>query len=943
MTEIQYVGEHIWAYYFGHILILIAFFSALYAMIAAVYSKRSIDLLHSVWVKPLKLSLSIHITAVIGIIALLFYIMIQHYYEFQYVWAHVSDELPMRYIFSAFWEGQEGSFLLWMFWNCVLILFFLSSKSKLHIGILAVIAGVELILMSMLLGIYFFDAKIGSNPYLLLRHTMDIPLFKNAEYVNLIKGNGMNPLLQNYWMIIHPPTLFLGFASTVIPFAYAFSSLWNRDYTNWLKPSLVWTLFSAGVLGTGVLMGGAWAYEALSFGGYWAWDPVENMSLVPWIVLISGIHLHMIALNTKYSLRSLYIFYFLGFILVVYSTFLTRSGILGDSSAHAFTQMGLEWQLVIFLAIITIIPFYFFAKRRKEIPEHKVEERIESREFWMFIGSLVLLFSAGLITFTTSIPVYNKLLDLVANLFNTNFESYHKTTPLDPIAHHNRFQLWTSILIAFLAGCSVYLRYLGQQLKGLPKKFYIQICIVLLGSVVLTFLISQSFSQLPWHLYIFLAAGCFVIISSAQLLWRTLTLNPSFVGALTAHAGFGILLLGIIFTGINRKSLTPELFFQEDLSSQFEDSDERKHFILLEGDPKFVKGYWVTYTKDTLEGNIRKYTVNFVMKDSMERLIDSFTVYPEIQYDNKMTKVAASNPSIRRYFNRDIFTLIAQIPLAQTDVESAQQAEDSLQYERYEIGMGDTLFTRKHFILLTKVHTDLQAEDFLIEEQDQKLQLELAVRKLEDDSVYVMKTGILFRGNLVYRFPGKSDKLGMKLQIPDTIYNLLSKNPNALRYQSTFLKEGETKSISENFRIQLHSFDKNPQTSAYVREEGDIALAAHLKIHLKGSDFSLKPIFIIRNNRTIPLAAQNLYPGITIKFTKINPETGEMNFEYSIHDDIDKRTIPLDIAENAPRNDFIVMEAIEFPWINLVWLGSLMMMAGLFIASFFRKKSYVKA
>ncbi|MDV7399460.1 cytochrome c biogenesis protein CcsA, partial [Arthrospira platensis SPKY1] len=100
-----------------------------------------------------------------------------------------------------------------------------------------------------------------------------------------MQGSGLNPLLQNYWMTIHPPTLFLGFASTAIPFAYAIAGLWTKEHQAWLKPALPWALFSGAILGTGILMGGAWAYEALSFGGYWAWDPVENMSLVPWLIL----------------------------------------------------------------------------------------------------------------------------------------------------------------------------------------------------------------------------------------------------------------------------------------------------------------------------------------------------------------------------------------------------------------------------------------------------------------------------------------------------------------------------------------------------------------------------------------------------------------------------------------------------------------------------------
>jgi cytochrome c-type biogenesis protein CcmF len=139
---------------------------------------------------------------------------------------------------------------------------------------------------------------------------MDAPIFSNADYLNLIKGTGLNPLLQNYWMTIHPPTLFLGFASTSIPFAFAMAGFMHKDHKGWLKPVLPWALFSGMILGTGILMGGAWAYEALSFGGYWAWDPVENMSLVPWLILIAGIHTNLIARNTgSFDTVDLFILY----------------------------------------------------------------------------------------------------------------------------------------------------------------------------------------------------------------------------------------------------------------------------------------------------------------------------------------------------------------------------------------------------------------------------------------------------------------------------------------------------------------------------------------------------------------------------------------------------------------------------------------------------------
>ncbi len=131
----------------------------------------------------------------------------------------------------------------------------------------------------------------------LLRDTMtDAPIFSDPAYLAkyITDGNGLNPLLQNYWMVIHPPTLFFGFAATVAPFAYAVSAIWTKNYRDWIKPALPWALVAVMILGTGIIMGGFWAYESLSFGGYWAWDPVENASLIPWLILIAGVHVMLI-------------------------------------------------------------------------------------------------------------------------------------------------------------------------------------------------------------------------------------------------------------------------------------------------------------------------------------------------------------------------------------------------------------------------------------------------------------------------------------------------------------------------------------------------------------------------------------------------------------------------------------------------------------------------
>src|SRR5258706_1815373 len=150
-------------------------------------------------------------------------------------------------------------------------------------------------------------------------------------------------------MLIHPPVLFMGFASTIVPFAFVIAGLWTKKFSEWTKAALPWALFSAAGLGVGIMMGARWAYESLTFGGYWAWDPVENASLVPWLVMIAGIHTLLIYNHTGYSLRSTYMFFLLSFGFSLYSTFLTRSGILGETSVHAFTDLGMNVQLYLLL------------------------------------------------------------------------------------------------------------------------------------------------------------------------------------------------------------------------------------------------------------------------------------------------------------------------------------------------------------------------------------------------------------------------------------------------------------------------------------------------------------------------------------------------------------------------------------------------------------------
>lgn len=317
--DTQFVGEHLLPGKLGQFFIILSFGTSLIALLSYFFAANNKNQSDNSWQKLGRLAYRLNLFAVIGIGACLFYIIYSHYFEYHYAWAHSSKTLPVYYIISCFWEGQEGSFWLWTFWQAVLGCILIVKAKSWENSVMTVISLSQVFLATMLLGVEIFGAKIGSSPFVLLRDVVEGPIFSRADYLSLIQdGNGLNPLLQNYWMVIHPPTLFLGFASMVVPFAYGIAALWQKRYAEWVKPAMPWVLFAVMILGTGIIMGSFWAYEALNFGGFWAWDPVENASILPWITLIAGLHVMIAYKNSGHSYFTALFLIIISFILVLY-------------------------------------------------------------------------------------------------------------------------------------------------------------------------------------------------------------------------------------------------------------------------------------------------------------------------------------------------------------------------------------------------------------------------------------------------------------------------------------------------------------------------------------------------------------------------------------------------------------------------------------------------
>lgn len=927
----QYIGEHLLPGQIGHLLAVLSFVAALLAAVSyflAVRRRASSE--EAGWLLLGRGAFVVHGLATLGVIASLFLILVNKYYEYQYAWANVSDDLPFQYTFSAFWKEQQGSFLLWSFWHIVLGLILLLRAGRWEAPVLAVLSLAEAFIGSMILGLYIGEYRLGASAFDLLRHTMDAPIFERADYLSQITGNGLNPLLQNYWMTIHPPTLFLGFASTLVPFAYAIAGLWTGEHREWLKPALPWALFSAAILGLGILMGGAWAYVALSFGGYWAWDPVENTSLVPWITLVAGIHAHLIARNTGYSIRSAYAFYLMTFVLVLYSTYLTRSGILGDSSAHAFTEMGLGAQLIAFIGVFAVLSIALMVTRNKSIPAPQQEESIASREFWMFIGVLVLLFSAVLITGATSLPVWNKLVQL----FNPD---YVGAALKDPVAHHNRYQLWIGVFIGLLTGVAQWLRYQERNAALWRRTFGKHMLIALSGATALTALNALWLDVFAWQHFALLFAAMFAVVANADYLISFTRKNLKQAGSALSHVGFGVLLLGILSTGLNKRWISSNSFAMEGLIEGMGSDELNKNVLLLKDAPMPIRDYEATYLKDTIERQTRTFAVRFRKRDAQGNFTgEEFVLHPNVMYDRQFSQVVASNPSTKHYLTYDIFTHVSSLPKAELDPEFARQQEDSIRFEAYEAAIGDTIFTKKHYLVLDDYTKAPQHPDYRPEKGDLAFGLKMRAFALGDTVGHAAAPMLYLRPKQgAFTLPAQIGPLQMRVRLTEASLARLLDADESLQYRPLRLKESETADF-EGYRIQLTRLNRNVEHPHYAPESGDIAVAAELRITApNGTTAEAAPVFLIRDNRSLNLKDEVAKWGLHFRFENIDPSTATMTILAAKASE-QVRRIPLEIAENAPRSDYIVLEAIVFPGINLVWSGSLLMLFGLALSAWNR-------
>lgn len=763
----DYTGEHLLPGQLGHFFIVLSLVASLVATFA--YYKATAetgtllpgsaekDLLFGIhskvavyyWKKLARWAFIIESVSVFAIFAILIYIITNHLFEYKYAWQHSSRSLPLKYLLAAIWEGQEGSFLLWSIWHCVLGLVLIGTSKKWEAPVMMVVSFAQVCLATMIAGLYIFDWKMGSNPFILLRDSgvldnaaglhidFDINQPLKQDYLASIKdGNGLNKLLQNYWMVIHPPVLFLGFASTVVPFAFAMAGLWTKQFGDWVKQALPWALFSAAVLGVGIMLGAIWAYESLTFGGYWAWDPVENASLVPWMVLVAGIHTLLIYKHSGHSLKATYLFFILTFGFILYSTFLTRSGILGEASVHAFTDLGMNWQLLAFLLVFVVPSLVLFLKHYNRIPAVQKEENASSREFWMFIGSLVFFLSAIVIIGKTSLPVFNKI-------FGANI-----APPEDAEFAYNSIQVYVAVIVAVLTAIAQYLKYKDTPGRFFWKKILTPTIVSVALTALMLFFYSINYTKKGpvFHASIWLAVACsiYTIIANIGYIWLGLKGKLKLSGGSIAHAGFGMVLLGILISASNKEVLSNNI---SGIYIPLGDSENpRENLTLVQGQQMDMGRYHITYEKDSVAVKEERtyFNIRFKRKDGKE----NFVLSPNSFINPNGQEGLMSNPDARHYWDHDVFTYITSLP-------NPEKLKDTANFQPHILSPGDSVFYSGGYMVLQ----DVKSKDSLPEDLFGK-----------NGSLYETPLKIWSKTGSSYSVtPRLAVAKGEKLIIPDTI------------------------------------------------------------------------------------------------------------------------------------------------------------------------------
>ena len=523
----------------------IAYFSLFLALACAIYTGvaalRGLQKQPARWLQ----SSSNGLRAIAGLLTfavlILWYVLLQRDFQFEYVASYTDLRLPTMYVISALWAGQQGSLLFWAWALALCYVVFLKQYQPKAFAEAAYLH----LAAALTLGFFLIVLLFAANP------------FQQLSFVPP-DGNGLNPLLQNFYMAIHPPILFIGYAAFAIPFALTFAALARGQFdAAWTRHVRNWTLFAWYFLGIGILLGAHWAYLELGWGGYWAWDPVENSSFIPWLTATALLHTLRLQRRRDMFTRWNLFLGMLNFALCILATFITRSGVI--DSVHAFGKSPVGWYFLTFLILSLLCFAGLVMYRWNALRSPHVLTALFSKEGSLVFSNQLFLGFGFAILYGTLYPFFAEMLGGRKVAIDQSF--------------FNTVSVPVGILLLGLLGLCQLLGWEQAPFRQTLKKFTLPASLAVIGMILMVIwgvrhvgvFVTGAFASLIF------STLCVDLGQTVRACWqsRPQAIGPAFLAALIAqkqryaaaivHVGMAVLCMGIAVSSVYRQEREVEL------------------------------------------------------------------------------------------------------------------------------------------------------------------------------------------------------------------------------------------------------------------------------------------------------------------------------------------------------------------------------------------------
>lgn len=529
--------------------------------------------------------------------AALMHAFLTNNFEIQYVYHYSDKALSTFYKASAFWAGQEGSILLWAWLLALFTVITIVQNRHKHKEMM------PYIVLVLMISIFFFALVMA----------FVTPPFETFHF-RPPDGRGLNPLLQNPGMIWHPPALYLGYVGFTIPFAFAVAALMSGHLDDsWLLSTRRWTLFAWAFLTAGIVLGGQWAYVELGWGGYWAWDPVENASFMPW--LTGTAFLHSVMIQEKRGMLKIWnmVLIILTFSLCIFGTFITRSGIIG--SVHSFGESSLGPFFIIFLGVVLAVGFGLLTKRSKMLESSNELDSLLSRESTFLYNNLILVAMCLIVFIGTCWPFIS--------------EAARNAKATVTAAYFDKMNVPIGLALLILMGICPLISWRRASINNLKRNFLIPTVISLIGTGgLLAYGLREFYPILSYTFSIFVGitilmefirgtsarhkgTGENYLLAFGRLVWK----NKRRYGGYIVHIGVVLTYVGI--TGSSAYKTEKEITIKPGDSFTIGDYDLKyDKFSTYPTQSKYVNAAVVSVYKDGKKVDILTPEKNLHFKNS---------------------------------------------------------------------------------------------------------------------------------------------------------------------------------------------------------------------------------------------------------------------------------------------------------------------------------------